>query len=113
MLFISHDLSVVERVADRVGVMYLGRIVEEAPAEQLMREPLHPYTQALFSAVPDPVPGKKRERIQLRGQRPSMTEEIVGCPFASRCPEAQDGCSQSAPPLESKKPGHRVACLFR
>ena len=113
MLFISHDLSVVERVADRVGVMYLGRIVEEAPAEQLMREPLHPYTQALFSAVPEPVPGKKRERIQLRGQRPSMTEELPGCPFASRCPEAQDVCALSVPPLESKKPGHRVACLFR
>ena len=113
MLFISHDLSVVERIADRVAVMYLGKIVEEAPAETLIQAPLHPYTQALVSAVPDPDPGYRRERIRLRGELPSPTESIVGCPFASRCPEVEDICRQEPPPLEPKAEGHLVACHFR
>ncbi|MFQ5889653.1 MAG: ABC transporter ATP-binding protein [Gemmatimonadota bacterium] len=113
MLFISHDLSVVERISDRVAVMYLGKIIEEAPAETLIRTPLHPYTQALLSAVPDPDPGRRRERIRLRGERPSPTESIRGCPFASRCPEVQEVCRRDPPPLEEKAKGHIAACHFR
>ena len=113
MLFISHDLSVVERIADRVAVMYLGKIVEEAEAEPIMVSPLHPYTQALLSSVPTPDPSNKRKRIRLTGELPSPIKPIQGCPFASRCPEVQDVCRQVAPPLEAKEPGHLAACHFR
>ena len=114
MLFISHDLSVVERIADRVAVMYLGRIVEEAPTDDVILSPQHPYTQALLSAVPAPDPKRPLERIRLRGELPSPTEPIVGCAFASRCPEAQDVCRQEPPPaLDAKRDGHFAACHFR
>jgi oligopeptide transport system ATP-binding protein len=114
MLFISHDLSVVERIADRTAVMYRGRIVEEASTEAVIRDPLHPYTRALLSAVPDPRPGRRRERIRLTGERPAATEAPVGCSFASRCPEVRDVCRREPPPaLEAKREGHRVACHFR
>lgn len=114
LLFISHDLSVVERIADRTAVMYRGRIVEEAPTEAVIRYPMHPYTQALLSAVPDPRPGRRRERIRLTGERPADTEALPGCPFASRCPEVQDPCRQDpAPALEPKGDGHLAACHFR
>ncbi len=113
MLFISHDLSVVERIADRVAVMYLGKIVEEAETELVIGSPQHPYTQALLSSVPDPDPGARRERIRLTGELPSPTEPIIGCPFASRCPEVQDICRRVAPPLEEKAGGHSVACHLR
>ncbi len=113
MLFISHDLSVVERIADRVAVMYLGKIVEEAETELVIGSPQHPYTQALLSSVPDPDPGARRERIRLTGELPSPTEPIIGCPFASRCPEVQDICRRVAPPLEEKASGHSVACHLR
>ncbi|MGH9316029.1 MAG: ABC transporter ATP-binding protein [Thermoanaerobaculia bacterium] len=113
MLFISHDLAVVERIADRVAVMYLGKIVEEAEAGRLMESPLHPYTQALLSSVPVADPGAPRKRIRLTGELPSPIQPILGCPFASRCPEVQDLCREVAPPLEPKREGHRVACHFR
>ena len=113
MLFISHDLSVVERIADRVAVMYLGKIVEEAETELVIGSPQHPYTQALLSSVPDPDPGARRERIRLTGELPSPTEPIIGCPFASRCREVQDICRRVAPPLEEKAGGHSVACHLR
>ena len=114
MLFISHDLGVVERIADRVAVMYLGRIVEEAPTEDVIASPVHPYTQALISAVPDLDPKRRRQRMRLRGELPSPTEPIVGCPFASRCPEAQDVCRRGPPPaFEPKGSGHLAACHFR
>ena len=113
MLFISHDLSIVEQIADRTAVMYLGKIAEEAPTNRLLSEPQHPYTQALISAVPEPDPDSRRERIRLTGELPSPTETIPGCPFASRCLEVQDICRSQAPPLESKADGHWVACHFR
>ena len=113
MLFISHDLSVVEQIADRTAVMYLGKIVEEAVTSSLLGAPQHPYTQALISAVPEPDPDSRRERIRLTGELPSPTETIQGCPFASRCIEVQDICRTDAPPLESKRDDHRVACHLR
>jgi len=114
MLFISHDLSVVERIADRVAVMYLGKIVEEGPTAEVIASPRHPYTQALLSAVPHLDPERRHERIRLRGELPSPTDPIVGCPFASRCPEAQDLCRHDPPPpLERPQDGRPVACHFR
>lgn len=113
LLFISHDLSVVERVADRIAVMYRGKIVEEAETDRLIGFPLHPYTQALLSAVPRPRPDEKRERIRLSGEPASPTEPLRGCPFASRCPEVQDQCRQLVPPLEQKETAHVVACHLR
>jgi peptide/nickel transport system ATP-binding protein len=113
MLFISHDLSVVERVADRIAVMYRGKIVEEGPAEGIIRSPLHPYTQALLSSVPDPDSGRRRERIRLRGDPPPATGSAVGCPFVARCPEVRELCRRETPPLEPKREGALAACHFR
>ncbi len=110
MLFISHDVGVVERIADRIAVMYRGLVVEEAATDTLIAEPLHPYTQALFSAVPSIRPGGERQRIHLQGEPPKPSEELVGCPFASRCPIVEDICRRVTPPLESKVTGHTVAC---
>lgn len=112
-LFISHDLSVVEQVADRIIVMYLGRIVEEGETGRLLNSPLHPYTQALISAVPNPDPKTGQERIRLTGELPSPTEPISGCEFASRCPEVQDSCWQVKPQLKSIGTGSFVACHLR
>jgi oligopeptide transport system ATP-binding protein len=113
-LFISHDLSVVEHVSDRVAVMYLGKIVELAPSKLLYKEPLHPYTQALLTAVPIPNPGGiKGERIILRGDVPSPIDPPPGCSFHPRCLYAKDICSTSAPDLkEIRKGGHAAACHF-
>jgi oligopeptide transport system ATP-binding protein len=110
-LFISHDLAVVRHLADRVGVMYLGRIVELADARELYNDPRHPYTQALLSAapIPDPARQTERERIMLRGEVPSPDRVYPGCPFADRCPIAEDRCRQSPPPLEGTR--HAVACF--
>jgi len=111
-LFISHDLAVVRHVSDRIAVMYLGRIVESAPAVDLYRDPLHPYTQALLSAVPIPDPEVEatRQRIMLTGDVPRPDEEIVGCPFRSRCPVAFDRCAVEDPPLRERRPGREVSC---
>ncbi len=113
LLFISHDLSVVEQIADRIIVMYLGRIVEEAKTQRLLNSPRHPYTQALISAVPNQDPEIGRERIRLTGELPSPIEPISGCEFASRCPEVQDSCWQVKPQLESKGTESLVACHMR
>jgi oligopeptide/dipeptide ABC transporter ATP-binding protein len=113
MVFISHDLTVVERVAHRTAVMYMGRIVELAETARLMSSPLHPYTQALLSSVPVPDPRAAPTRIRLIGEPSSAAESAGGCPFASRCPEAQDVCRQANPRLETKESGHDVACHLR
>jgi oligopeptide/dipeptide ABC transporter ATP-binding protein len=112
-LFIAHDLSVVEHIADRVAVMYLGRIVELANADDLYAMPLMPYTQALLSAIPVPDPETKRARIVLRGDVPSPANPPSGCPFHPRCQHRQKdaACSVIVPPLELKEPNHWAACI--
>ena len=109
-LFISHDLRVVRHIADRVAVMYLGRIVEQAPAERLYASPQHPYTEALLSAVPVPEPGGLRERIVLAGDVPSPISPPSGCPFHPRCPRAIERCSAERPALREVASGHLSAC---
>jgi len=109
-LFIAHDLSVVKHISDRVAVMYLGRIVETARTEALFSSPLHPYTQALLSAAPVPEPGKKSERIILKGDGPSPLTPPQGCPFHPRCFRVMDRCSREVPYLVERKEGHFAAC---
>ncbi|EGG35969.1 ABC transporter ATP-binding protein [Paenibacillus sp. HGF5] len=109
-LFISHDLSVVEHISDRIGVMYLGALVETADKDTLYDRPLHPYTQALLSSVPVPDPKMKKERIILKGDLPSPVNPPTGCRFHTRCPSCMEVCKQITPVYREIEPGHQVAC---
>jgi peptide/nickel transport system ATP-binding protein len=111
-LFIAHDLKIVEHVSDRVAVMYLGKIVELAPAEVIFQEPRHPYTQALVSAVPTADPGSKRQRIVLQGEVPSAFAPPSGCAFHPRCPHVMDRCRVERPLMTAVGQGHSAACFL-
>ena len=109
-VFISHDLSVVEMISDRIAVMYLGFVVETAPKELLYNNPFHPYTEALLSAVPIPDPSYHKERIILEGDIPSTINLPKGCPFAARCSKCKPECLETRPETKEVEPGHFVAC---
>ncbi|MEZ7791370.1 ABC transporter ATP-binding protein [Niallia circulans] len=109
-LFIAHDISVVRHISDRIGVMYLGKMMEEATTDELFANPLHPYTKALLSSVPIPNPKRKREKIQLKGELPSPLNPPTGCVFHTRCPFAMDRCKQEVPSKLQVNDKHVVAC---
>jgi oligopeptide/dipeptide ABC transporter ATP-binding protein len=117
-IFVAHNLAVVSYISDRVAVMYLGQVMELAGAEELYKNPLHPYTQSLLSAIPQPDPDHLRNRTQLTGDVPSPFNPPSGCPFRTRCPLAKakgtvNGvCAEQRPKLEAKKSGHLAACHF-
>ncbi|MBB2818931.1 UNVERIFIED_ORG: peptide/nickel transport system ATP-binding protein [Rhizobium esperanzae] len=111
MLFISHDLAVVEYICDRVIVLYLGRIMEIAPSAELYASPLHPYTRALLSAIPSPDPDARRNRQILKGDIPSPADPPSGCVFRTRCPKALAACGETVPELREMTPGHYKACI--
>jgi oligopeptide/dipeptide ABC transporter ATP-binding protein len=115
-MFIAHDLAVVKHVSDRIAIMYLGRIVESGGADEVYERPKHPYTRALISAIPEPVPGGRRQRQILEGDVPSPIDPPSGCPFHTRCPHVQPQCREHLPPLRTVKArtgeAHQVACHF-
>jgi peptide/nickel transport system ATP-binding protein len=111
MLFISHDLDVVEYLCDRVVVLYLGKVMEVATTDELFARPAHPYTQALLAASPKPDPEMATERIALKGDIPSPISPPSGCVFRTRCPHAIEACAQTVPPLDEISPGHYSACI--
>lgn len=110
-IFISHDLSVVKYISDRIIIMYLGRIMEIGDAKEIYANPAHPYTKALFSAIPPVSPYEKKETIELKGEIPSPLNMPPGCPFGNRCPFCTDVCKQSVPELKAIGDNHEVACV--
>ena len=112
-LFIAHDLSVVRHIADRVAVMYLGIVVEEGNTASVFTNPVHPYTEALLSAIPIPDPTSRKKRIVLQGDLPSPLNPPNGCPFVTRCPVAEESCKDALPPLVEASPGHYIRCSVR
>ena len=112
-LFITHDLSVVKHLSDQIMVMYLGQVVEICGAKQLFQRPVHPYTQALLSAIPIPDPRQKMQKIPLKGELSSPIDPEPGCRFATRCPYATEACTAADIPLCEIEPGHQVACIRR
>ena len=111
-VFISHDLSVIKHISDRIAIMYLGRIVELCDAQGIYENPLHPYTKALLSAIPPESPFEKRERLVLKGEIPSPIGEQKGCPLAGRCPSCMEKCRSQVPQLKDRGDGHQVACFL-
>lgn len=110
-LFISHGLAVVRHISDRIAVMYLGKIVEVADSDELYAYPVHPYTRALLSAIPEPQPGRKRNRVILQGDVPTPIAPPSGCRFRTRCPHAIEECAATVPELKQVSTGHMVACI--
>ncbi len=111
-IFISHDLSVIKHISDRVAIMYLGTVVELCDADEIYQNPRHPYTKALLSAIPPDSPFEKSQKLTLSGEIPSPIGDLVGCPLAGRCPERMPVCSQKRPALKEISPGHRAACFL-
>ena len=111
-IFISHDLSVIKHISDRVAIMYLGRVMELCPSEEVYKNPLHPYTKALLSAIPPDSPFEKYEKLELKGEIPSPIGDMTGCPLATRCPNCMERCTKETPELLEAAPGHRVACFL-
>ena len=111
-LFISHNVSVVRHMSDRIAVMYLGKVVEEGPVEDLMSKPKHPYTAALIASIPKPNPKARGEMVEIRGETPSPINPPSGCRYHTRCPFAKDLCSQKEPPLQESESNHPVACHY-
>ncbi len=110
-LFVAHDLSVVHHVSDRIAVMYLGKLIEMGDSDSVYKQPIHPYSRALISAVPQPIPRRQRpQRVQLEGEIPTPLNKPSGCPFRTRCPIVKEDCARSMPPLDEKRSGHRAAC---
>jgi peptide/nickel transport system ATP-binding protein len=112
-LYITHDIALARHMCDHVGVMYLGKIVEKGPPEQVVREPLHPYTEALIAAVPVPDPTARKIKVEIKGEVPSAINPPAGCRFNTRCPYVMDICRQKEPPLEEYSPDRFVACFLR
>jgi peptide/nickel transport system ATP-binding protein len=112
-LYITHDIALARHMCDHVGVMYLGKIVEKGPPEQVVHEPLHPYTEALIAAVPIPDPTARKIKVEIKGEVPSAINPPAGCRFNTRCPYVMDICRQKEPPLEEYSPDRFVACFLR
>ncbi|MGM0410769.1 MAG: ABC transporter ATP-binding protein [Bacillota bacterium] len=112
MLFITHDLSVIEYISDRIAVMYMGKMVELGSVDQIFDNPLHPYTNILLDAIPEPNPNEDMQEINIKGEIPSLTDLPKGCNFQSRCPYASKDCSEDNPSLSEIEPGHFSACVL-